>query len=388
MVAISRLVLVGVLFGLGNGSGVVAQTPTPAPAPARVTWGADLRAGYFALHRHERTGGTTSTDDLRARARIHSILRIGERWEAGLRIAGRFSSDQESASFYVRTHAPTTDGLRLGEATIDEAYIGFRPFERVSVRAGRMQTKFALADLQGKSLDRGDSPNTDITWTDGVHVTYMAGGKWRSHVVLQHNAREGATNVLRSPLAFTHPRSRVTVFGAIEKTDPEATVAQQGVDVTYIARGLRPHATADIVEDYVAVVGRGSLAWPIGESGRLSLGGEVGYAPRTPELEALQLGEEGSGDAGGVALQLGLTLRDLVPGHRAGIVYGYTQAGWLIAPDFRNNDRLIELRYQRVLTPRHTFEARLRHRRDLIRPVAAERVRSDLDYYVRFSLRF
>jgi hypothetical protein len=255
----------------------VAQPVAPAqasPAP-RLSLGADLRAGYFRLHRDERSGSSTITDDFRARIRAHAALRLAADLDAVVRLAGRFSSEQESTSFYVRDHAPATDGLLLGEATLDEAYMRYRPSSMWTVRVGRMQTKFTLADLQGKSLDRGDSPNTDITWTDGAHVTYAAGTAWRAHLVLQHNAREGATNVLRPPLDFQHPDSRITFFAALESARPAARLVQRGLDVTYIPRALAVIGRgSDAREDYVAVVGRASLAWRVGSAGgSFSVGG-------------------------------------------------------------------------------------------------------------------
>jgi hypothetical protein len=366
------------------------DTPTP-----RLSWGADVRAGYFRMHRDERSGSSTMTDDFRTRIRAHAGMQLAAGLDAGVRIAGRFSSDQESTSFYVRDHVPSTDGLLLGEATLDEAFIRYRPSTTWTVRVGRMQTKFTLADLQGKSIDRGDSPNTDITWTDGAHVTYVASAAWRVHLVLQHNAREGATNVLRPPLDFQHPDSRVTFFAALESTEPAARLVQRGLDVTFIPRALATHGTgSDTRDDYIAMVGRATLAWPIGNaSGRFSVGAEAGYAVNTPTLVALRLaapasGDDADDDAGGVALQVAVTLADLLPAHRFGLAFGYTEAGWLISPDFRNNDRLVEARYQWAFTRSHSFEARLRQRTDLLQLMNATRRRSDLDGYVRVSLRW
>jgi hypothetical protein len=369
-----------------------AEPAGAQPAP-RFSWGADVRAGYFRMHRDERSGESTVTDDFRTRIRTQAGMRLGAGFDVGVRLAGRFSSAQESASFYVRDHAPATDGLLLGEATLDEAYIRYRPSTAWTVRVGRMQTKFTLADLQGKSLDRGDSPNTDITWTDGAHLTYGAGAGWRAHLVLQHNAREGATNVLRPPLDFQHPDSRLTVFAALESARPAARLVQRGLDVTYIPRALAVNGTGSDVRDYyIAVVGRATLAWPLGESGgNFSVGGEAGYAVNTPTLVALRLAEPGGAaadEAGGLALQFAVTLADVLPAHRFGLAYGYTEAGWLISPDFRNNDRLVEARYQWAFTRSHSFEARLRQRQELLQLTNAARRRSDLDGYIRVSLRF
>jgi hypothetical protein len=380
----SRLLALSIgLFTLPALPAAASAQAQPAP---RLRVSGDVRSGYFNLHRQDRTGATATTDDFRVRPRIGVGLRLSDAFSARVRFAGRFSTEQERTTFYIRDHVPNTDGLRLGEATLDEAYLNYRASERLNVRAGRMQTKFALADLMEKSLDRVDSPNTDVTWTDGAHVTLSAAHGWRAHVLLQHNAPAGSTNHRRAPLAFTDSRSRITWFTAVENATPWGPVVQRALDLTYAPRSLRADGDAtERPEDYVAVVARGAVALPVGPS-RLLLGGEAGYAPNTPTRQGLGL--PGSGDTGGVAYQVGVTLDDAIRSHRFGILYGYTEAGWLIAPDFRNNDRLLEGRYKWALARNQTLDARVRLRRDLEQLLAASQKREDIDVYVRFTWRF
>jgi hypothetical protein len=370
-------------------AGALAAVAPVVPAgaqtaePDRLSWNLDARMGYYSLSREERSGATTSRADFRSRVRPGALLRLSSRWAVKVRLAGRFSTDQDSVQFYVRDHAPTIDGLRMGEATIDEAQVQYHA-PRWSLRVGRLQTKHALADLQGKSIDRGDSPNTDVTWTDGAHLTWLVGSGWRSHLIVQHNAPEGPSNVLRSPLAFSD--ARVTLFAALEGAQPWGRLVQRSVDLTFIPGALQVDGAS---EDYLAIVARASLAWSLGtERGRFSLGAELGYAPNTPSRVSLRLPETGDTWVGGTAVQVGLTLADLVPAHRIGFVYGRTEAGWLISPDFRNNDRLLEGRYQWAFTRNHSLEARLRHRQDLEQLVTAMRKRHDLDFYLRITSRF
>jgi hypothetical protein len=351
-----------------------------------VTFSGDLRTGYFHMERDHRDGEHSRTRDFRVRVRPALTLHLTPALDARLRVAGRYSTAQDRFDFYLEPHAPGSDGLLAGQATIDEAYLNLRPASRWNVRLGRMQTKFALADLMAKSLDRGDSPNTDITWTDGAHLTFRPGGGWRSHLILQHNSRQGPSNAARSPLTFEHDGSRVTVFAALENPGRWGIVSQRGLDVTYIPRAL---PTGGEATDYVAVLGRAMLVRGLpGTGASLAAGGELGYAPRTPTHAELGLGGNGGDEAGGLAYQLAATLQDLPAGHRLGVVYSRTQAGWLIAPDFRNNDELIELRYEWVPSPGHSLDARVRRRDELLRPPGALRDRRDTDLYLRYSLRF
>jgi hypothetical protein len=371
---------------LGLGIPITSQ-PLGAQDIGRITFGGDVRTGYYHLERDHRDGDHSTTRDFRARIRPWLGFRLSPVIDARVRVAGRFSTAQDGMELYLEPHAPTTDGLELGQATVDEAYLNLRAGSRWNVRLGRMQTKFALADLLAKSLDRGDSPNTDVTWTDGGHVTFTVGGGWRSHLIVQHNSRRGPSNVLRAPLDFERDASRVTVFAAIENATRQDPISQRALDVTFIPGALR--GADGGAEDYIAVVARGMLTWPLPVTGSpVGMGGELGYAPNTPSRSVLNLGDDGSGDVSGLAYQVAATVSDIVAGHRLGIVYGRIQPGWLIAPDFRNNDELVELRYQWVIARGHSMEARVRRRDELHRPLGAARDRRDTDVYVRYSLRF
>lgn len=360
-----------------------------AQSPDWLTPGGDIRAGYFNQHRQERDGTSLKTDDFRMRVRLGTGIRLSEEFSAKIRVAGRFSTAQEASSFYIRTHAPTVDGLRLGEATIDEAYLDYRPSERINLRAGRFQSKFVLVDLLTKSLDRLDSPNTDISWTDGAQLTWSAENGWRAHLILQHNAAAGPTNASRNPLDVSDPHSRLTYFTALESTRAWGPIVQRSIDLTFIPGAVHSQNTDGLGddEDYLALVLRGAAAWPI-QGGRLLVGGEAGYAPQTPPRTTLKLPEEASHWTDGGAFQIGVTLADLFEGHRLGIGYARTGPGWLISPDFMNNQQLVEGRYQWQFSQKHSFEARLRRRQELERNLTADRRRDDLDFFFRISSRF
>ncbi len=378
------LVLAGLLACAGP---LQAQS---VDTPRAVVLDGDARTGYFQLNRTDRDGSAVTSGDLRTRLRTGVGVRFSDAVNLRVRIAGRFSTDQETTQFYLHSYAPAPDGLRLGQATVDEAYLNIRPGEDWNLRLGRMQTKFSLGDLMGKSLDRADSPNTDITWTDGGHLSYLAPGGWSSHLVLQHNSPIGASNSFRAPLAFADADSRVTIFAGVEDLRQKGPVAQRGIGITYVRDALPEEATGNTRPgDYVAIAGRGSLSWPVGQaSTRLLVGGEAGYAPFTPTRASLGLAGADDAHARGVAVQVAASLMDFVPGHRLGLAYGRTQAGWLISPDFRNNDELVEIRYQWIIASGHSVEARVRHREELRPLITAAERRDDLDFYVRYSLKF
>lgn len=359
---------------------------------ADATWGpvADTRFGYYANERDARDGGHDYDDEYRIRLRLGLQANPTPEWQARFRLAGRYGSEQDGTRFYLRGNAPTATGLEQGDSTIDELYLRYAPEHgRWWLRAGRFQSKFELRGVAAKSLDRNDSPNVDVTWTDGAHLGYKLSSGWRAHLLLQHNTSSGPGSTARPPLAFDDSASRVTVFTGLEATAPWGPVTQRMIALTYMPDALAPHGVATPRrENYTTLTVKAAAEWPLQASGtRFGLSGEIGHAPETPDNTVVGAGESGS--AGGTAGQVSLNLHDLVAtGHGLALVYGRAEAGWLISPDFRPNDELLELRYQWRFTPRWSMEARIRSREEIDVPATAGQAREDRDLYIRLTGRY
>ena len=353
-----------------------------------LSWNGDLRAGYFTQRHDDRDGSRDATDELAARLRLGLSGQITPALQANARIATRYSTYNNHPYFAVFDHIPDTDGLRSGDATVDLLSLAWTPSPKWLVEAGRIQTAFELAGIAGGSLDRSDSPNVDISWTNGVHARYHTDSGWNGHAILQYNALAGATNVRLPPLDFHDGGSRVTYFAALESEQHNGPVVQRALDVTYVPSSLQTDGTGTVgVKDYWAFVGRLAAEWPTGIGGmRFLAGTEIGYAPNTPTRAATGLA--GTGDAGGTAWQVSGNLLDVAPGHSVGYQYGRAQAGWLISPDFRSNEVLHEVRYEWSMEQERALTVRYRYRQDLeIPPTAVER-RHDQDLFVRYSIHF
>ena len=349
----------------------------------------DTRFGYFASEREARDGSESEADDFRIRLRLGVEAELSPAWLARGRVAGRFSDDQDRTRFWLKAWAPTPTGLELGDSTIDELYLQYSPAGGKSwLRVGRLQTKFELGGVAAKSLDRNDSPSTDISWTDGLHWRYQVATGWQSHLILQRNVSQGTGTTARPPLYFDDSASRVSLFAGLESTAALGPVKQRMISVTWMPSSLATEgASADRREDYVAVTGRLGAEWPLGAQGlRFGLSGELGFAPNTPREAVVNAGT--SGDAGGTAGQASINLRDFAPGHGIALVYGWADAGWLLSPDFRNNDELLELRYQWKFSTAWSMEARIRRREELDIPATALQRRVDDDLYLRVTGKF
>jgi hypothetical protein len=347
----------------------------------------DMRTGFYSLHRDDRNGKEDTTDELRLRVRAGVGAKLNEQWLGQARFAGRYSTDDRNElHFKIFNSLPADDGLRRGDSTLDEAYVEYRPATGWQLRMGRFQSKAELNGVAKKSLDRNDSPNTDITWTDGVLVRHSSVSGWITTAIAQYNDSEGATQVRHTPLEYSDDDSRVSYFIGHESTRKTGPIVQRAVDVTWLPNALHSRGLgAGPVEDYWGLVGRMAAQWPMRGSMKFMLAGELGYAPNTPQRSTVRTGL--SGEADGRAAQLTFNLVDIVPEHSAGLVLGRAGDGWLLSPDFGPNTNLVELRYKWAIDKQQTLEARARNREDINQRVGSVQKREDVDFYVRYTFK-
>lgn len=374
------------IFALTAINGVAA---TKQPTDNSVKFSGDVRVGYFSNDRDDRNGSHDTTDEFRLRVRAGAGFKLTNTLSAKARFAGRYSTDDRNHPHFELFKAiPAGDGLRRGDSTLDELYLAYQPDANWKIKLGRFQTKFELDGVAKKSLDRANSGNTDITWVDGVHAQYKASNGWKVHAILQHNSDEGSTEVRRGPLNFSEDGSRVSAFFALENKQKWGPVVQRAIDVTYLPDALRVDGTASgRIDDYWALVGRASAKWPLGHSGmKFQLSGELGYAANRQTRQAARTGN--SGKAGGTATQVSFNFVDIIPKHSVALVLGRVEAGWLLSPDFRNNNTLIETRYVWKMDKKSKLAIRLRQREDLDDINGAQEDRVDTDFYVRYTHKF
>ena len=378
----------------GRASGLLAALLLTVMAPVAMAQDADpawkfsgdLRGGYFASEHTARDGSESDTDALQARLRVALQRGFGDHWTFRTRAAGRFSSEQDDMNVYLRGYAPTDGGTRFGDITLDEAYLGYAaPDNGYKLRIGRFQTGFSLTGVASKGLDRVDSPNVDVTWTDGVHLEVPVANGWRGHAIAQYRDRH---TVARNPLDFSSSDSRTSVFLGLENNQPLGPITQRMVSLSWLPSSLANQGVAESPrQDYLSIDARVSASWPLRDDGlRLATGLEVGYAPNTPRGSVVGTGQ--TGDSDGLAWQMSVNLHDIAPGHSVGLVHGRVDAGWLMSPDFRPNDTLTELAYQWRFNPDTSLEARFREREEIEIPSSAQRARVDRDIYVRVTHRF
>lgn len=350
------------------------------PANAGDSWivSGDIRAGYLNTETRARTGVESDVESLRFRLRVALRGEFTPEWQMGARLAGVFDTDQPRTEAWFKGWVPSPTGLAPGQFGLDELYLHWRPDGRAwQMRFGRMQVAFPLNDMMKKSLDYNDSPNFDVTWTDGVWWQHRM-TDWTTHVVLHHNPRQGPTRTLRSPLDFTDGATRVGAHLTLAANQRAGILTQRMLTVSWLPSALRPQGLANPERsDHFSVVAKLVAEWALGDSGsRFALGGELGHAVNTPT------------QASGLAWQVSLNVFDFMPAHDIALVYGRVGEGWLISSDFRQNESLIELRWAWRVTPSWIVDARVRRRDELNLPATALTSRRTDDVYLRTTLRF
>jgi len=356
-----------------------------AQASNDVTVIGDVRGGAYGSHTENRNGSVNEVRDVRARLRVGLQGAFSNQWRGTVRFAGHYSDEQTAARFSLHED---NDSRAFGQSTLDIANVEYAPDPQWAFTLGRMQTKFELEGIAKKSLDRNDSPNVDIDFTDGLQVVRKMDGGWRLYGIVQHNPEHGSTNVTRRPLDYTDSSTRQTLFIGVQNKQAAGAFVQRGVDLTVIPDALLvTGAASGPREDYYGMVGRMALRWPEVDRGTRFLWGlEAGYAPNTPQRAALKLG--GAERARGMAWQTSFNLLDILPGHSLGLVLGEADAGWLLSPDFRENERLAEIRYQWKVSKNLSLESRVRERVEIDKQTTAIQRREGTDYYVRLTYKF
>jgi hypothetical protein len=189
----------------------------------------DARTSYVESENDNRDGNSAS-DGLRV----------------GARVAGICSTRECEPNFTLDSSIPSPTGMREGDITIDTLFVHRFRNERFDLVAGQLQTKFvSRGGVYAKSLDRNDSNNTRVNWTDGFHGTYRANNGWVAHGILQYNSRSGPSNVRRDPLDFSSRGSRVSYYFGAENVEQRGVLLQRGIGISYLPQSLMTDGTRD-----------------------------------------------------------------------------------------------------------------------------------------------
>lgn len=359
---------------------------------------ADIRTVYSRYEKVLNNGARVKDNDLLIRMRGDAIATISDNLRAGFGIAGTCAISNCDVDFTLQADLPGSTGLKKGQFTIDEMYLHWLSDEphRFKVAIGRMQTRSVLkTGIFNKSLDRINSNNARINWTDGVHVAYQFDNGWISNFIMQYNSSEGSGNVYHDAIDFADSDARKSYFASFESNQEISGVTQRSIGISYLPSALlsSQETAQDMTQDhddYFGLVGKIAWLWPQ-KSNRFTFRGgfEVGYSPTLPSLNVIGIVNEGA--VSGLAWNAVFNIMDIYPGQNFGINYAHTGAGWQLSPQYKPNTKLLEFRYQWRLKTNTLFEARLRWQDELEHSkVIKDNPLQDnqVDFYLRFTRNF
>ena len=79
---------------------------------------------------------------------------------------------------------------------------------------------------------------------------------------------------------------------------------------------------------------------------------------------------------------------DFLPKHSIGLNYGRTGSGWLLSPEYKPNQELIQVGYQWRPKQFPMIETHVRQRKDLQQQVSATQKKLEYDFSVRATWQF
>jgi hypothetical protein len=367
---------------------VAAHEATAEAKPKRLQFSGDARLRLNSSTTSDEEANIIDNGEIRLRLRLGLAWVISKTIDFKIRAAGSASSDGNLWDFEFDTAPSTRAGLVPGEATFDELYFKWAPGRRFNLYAGRFQSQFQLLGVFPKSLDKKDSNNMRITWSDGLHLFYRGKTGWSSHLIAEYQDPDGPTTILRAPLDFHDEDARVSYFFNVRSDRRLGPLVQRALDISYFpAALLKDGVQFGRRVDYWAALTRWSLEWHIGEGTKsIIAGAEIGYAPETP-IE-LAVGIPGIEDTDGYAWQTQVSLMNFKPGHSIGLNVGVADAGWLISPQFRNNEKLAEIRYRKLMRRGGLLEVRVRYREQIDAEIDDPTRDGEWDGYARFTRSF
>jgi hypothetical protein len=347
----------------------------------------DFRPLINYLDRTNRVGEEHSNTNAQARIRLKGAARLTDLIGVGARVAGRCASEDCDLEWIADGAVPQQNGLEHGQFTFDELYVHFFRTERFDLTLGRQQTRMVLrGGVFSRSLDRNNSNNTNVTWTDGAHFVLRRRRGWEGHIIVDHNQEDGSGSVRRGQLDFSPSSARISYFAGTENRVPLGPIVQRSISISYLPNALMVDGDIDgRRETYIGYVGRMAFRWPMQSEGPFFRGGfEIGYAPNVTTADAANLASAPDK----LAWNVTASIMEFRPRQSLGVFYSRTGAGWLLSPNFAQNEESFEIRY--VWRPRNfpAIDFRLRWREDIEQQTNANNKRERIDAFLRLTWQF
>jgi len=357
-------VLTCVLFLLSSTFPSVVQSQIPLNNQNTIRFIGDIRTGYIGFIGEQRNGEKLSQHEFRNRARIGLEFQLTENIVFNTRYAARISSLDFHFDPGIHTSASGNNGLLMGEGAIDQFFVLMRISDKLSVKAGRFQTSFTLDGNIKNSVMRQDSPNTDIGWTDGLHISAKPTARWTTDLIIQGHFNNAPTNVFRSPLAPSDSDTPVTLFFNIKKGMNTGPLSSVALSATYSPDALIMYPDGRRSSYFAASI-KPQFQKQFDSGRQVLLGTEIAYSFNLPERSLFGFTRSPESAAGGFGFQAVLTVMELFKNQHIGVMAAMLQPSLLTSSAFWNNLLLFEVRHSMRFSRKLTSDFRLRYRADL-----------------------
>ena len=365
----------------------VAQSQIPLNNQNTIRFIGDIRTGYFGFIGEQRNGDRLSQHELRNRARIGLEFQLTEKLVLHTRYAARISSLDFHFDPGINTTAQGNDGLLMGEGAFDVFFASVQFTGRLSAKAGRFQTSFTLDGIIKNSILRQDSPNTDIGWTDGIHISAKPSAGWTTDVIAQGHFKNAPTNVFRYPLSPSASDIPFTLFMNIKKDLNTGPLSSLALNITYSPDALimSPEGRRG---GYLAASIMPQFQKQFTSGRRLLFGSEIAYSFIRTERSVIGFTESPGANSGGFGFQSIVNVMEVFKNQHIAAMVTILQPALLSSSAFWNNLLLFELRHSVRFSRKLTTDLRLRYRADLDTLNPEFNRRWQLYPFARMSYRF
>jgi len=362
---LSYLVTICLLIVLSTPFSAQSQIPLNENNTIRAT--GDVRVGYIGFIGKQRNGDKLSQHELRNRTRIGIDFTITDRLSLNTRYAVRVSSLDFHLNPGLNTTSAGNNGILLGEGAFDEFFASIQLSDLLQLKVGRFQTSFTLDGIIKNSILRQDSPNTDVGWTDGFHLTATSSTGWSADLIMQSHLLNQPSNVFRYPLAPHQTKIPFTFFSSVERKFQSGALSSLAIDITYSPDILIIDSDGNR-SSYVAASFKPQFRKLLTSGRRLIWGTEIAYSFNRPQRSVFGFEASPDEDSGGFGFQTVLSIMDLFKNQHIGLMAAALEPSLLTSSAFWNNLLLFELRHSTKWSSKISTDIRLRYRSDLKNP--------------------
>ena len=348
----------------------------------------DFRFGYFIEESTTRADENASDHEIMFRSRVGFRYSFNQIFEFNVRYAGRFTSDDVEFNPGLSTTSENNNGLRLGELAFDRLFLKFsHPVRDLTARVGRFQTGFPLPGAITKSIVRMDSPNMNVQWTDGIHITGSLFEKWQADLITQFHFFNAPSNSHRTPLDVNGDHLFLTLFGSLKKSYQHPLFKWSRLNFIMIPDGIL-QLNGDRKDYFSAGIQNVISMNPDPDSEKtLEIGTDLNYSFRRPLNQDAGIARLPLEKTDGLGAQLSATLYQFASNQDLGIMFAWTGGAQLTSSDFSNNQWTWEIRHSFDITPSLELETRMRQRGDIKSMAGSLKKENEFVPYIRITYR-